>query len=84
MLPEAPHQKRDGVDEEQEASPARQARRAVLPVGSLRELFALVKRKELCLVENHHVGARQGHLSVLWFFPEQRDFLDELQQQSVA
>jgi hypothetical protein len=84
MPHEAPHQERDGVDEEQEALPARLALRALLPVRSLREMFALAKRGERGPEESQHLGAHQGHLSAPGFFLKQRGFLDELQQQSVA
>ena len=70
--------------EEQEALPARLALRALLPVRSLPEMFALAKRGERGPEESHHLGAHQGHLSAPGFFLKQRDFLDELQQQSVA
>jgi hypothetical protein len=84
MLHEAPHPERDGVDEEQEAPPARLALRALLPVRSLREMGALSKRGERGPQESHPLGAHRGHLSGPGFFLKQRDFLDELQQQSVA
>ena len=84
MLAEAPHQEKDGVDEEQQAPPARQGLPALLPMRSLREMFALVKQGGICLVENHHFGARHGQLSAPWSSLEQRDFLDELLRQSVA
>ena len=84
MLREEPSQERDGVPEGKETAPARLALHGLLPVRSLREMFALAKQGQTGLRENHYVGASQGHLSAPRSLLEQRDFRDELRQQSVA